>query len=291
MKQRHPGYLYLLILFMLVSLIFSKDILASDSTHIHINQKKTVWQNFGSDVGTFFHDWGSYLTYPLRMSGKDWLIGGGTVLGTVLISLADKQLTKKISRGGSDDYHHDFWDGPTAYGYVLYPGAIAGALYLTGLFTGSDKLRITARMLGESMAYSGTLTYGIKFLLGRGRPYATDNPFEFKGFQINQDFQAMPSAHTVVAFSVSTVLAERIGTWWSRVLFYGAASLTAYSRILNNKHWISDTFLAGMIGFGTGWFVVHNENEREKKIKNKEKKGGGISINPALNGFRVSYNF
>lgn len=291
MNHTHPRYLCFLVLFLLFSFTFTNNVLSADSTHTHLNQKKSIGQNFVSDVGIFFTDWGSFLTYPLRMSGRDWLIGGGTILGTVLTSLADKQVTKNISRGGSDDYHRDFWDIPTAYGYALYPAAFAGGLYLTGLFSGSDKLRITARMLGESLAYAGSLAYGIKFLLGRERPYVTDNPFEFKGFQTNQDNQAMPSGHTVVAFSISTVLAERIGTWWSRVLFYGAASLTAYSRILNNKHWLSDTFLAGALGFGTGWFVVHNENEREKKLKNNVKGGSGISFNPALNGFIVRYNF
>jgi hypothetical protein len=291
MHYKHPRYLYFLVLLLLVSFTLSNNILASDSTHTHLNQKKSVWQNFVGDIGVFFTDWGSFLTYPLRMSGKDWLIGAGAIGGTALISLADKQVTKKISRGGNDDYHHDFWDAPTAYGYVLYPAAFAGGLYLTGLFSGSDKLRVTARMLGESLAYSGTIAYGLKFVFGRERPTITDNQYQFKGFQTNQDYQSLPSGHIVVAFSVSTVLAERINSWWSRVLFYGAASLTAYSRILNNKHWLSDAVFTGLLGFGTGWFVVHRENEREKNITNKEKGGSGISINPALNGFSVCYSF
>jgi membrane-associated phospholipid phosphatase len=265
--------------------------IASDSGQVNTHHHKTIMQTLGGDVLIALKDWGKYLTYPLHMSGGDWMIGTGAFAAGLLISLADKKVTQQISRGGSADYHGDFWDFPTAYGYVLYSGAAAFGAYILGLITPDDKLRITGRMLIESVGYSGSLSYLCKFSIGRERPYISDNQYRFRAFKTNPDYQSLPSGHTTFAFALSTVMAERIDTWWSRVLFYSLAGMTAYARIRNNDHWLSDTFFGGLLGFSSGWFVVHNENNRSKSQDKKGKSGGKLSLSPTPGGLNLSYAF
>ena len=265
--------------------------LAPDSGKVYSHPHKTGMQKLGGDVIIALQDWGKYLTYPLHMSGGDWLIGGGAIGTGFLVSIADKKVTQQVSRGGSDDYHGDFWYFPTAYGFVLYSGAAAGGAYILGLITGDDKLRVTGRMLIESVGYSGSLSYVCKFIIGRERPYISDNQYRFKAFQTNEDYQSIPSGHTTFAFALSTVMAERIDTWWSRVFFYSLAGMTAYARIHNNMHWLSDTFFGGLLGFSSGWFVVHNENNRNKSVDKKGGSGGKFSLRPSPDGLTLSYAF
>ncbi len=265
--------------------------LVPDSGKVNPYQHKTGIQKFVGDVIIALQDWGKYLTYPLHMSGGDWAIGGAAIGSGFLISLADKKATQQWSRGGSSDYHGDFWDFPTAYGYVLYSGAAAGGAYILGLIMGDDKLRVTGRMLIESVGYSGSLSYLCKFVIGRERPYISDDQYRFKAFQTNEDYQSLPSGHTTMAFALSTVMAERIDTWWSRVFFYSLAGMTGYARVHNNMHWLSDTFFGALLGFSSGWFVVHNENNRGKSPETKGKSGGKLSLSPSLSGFSLAYTF
>ena len=67
--------------------------------------------------------------------------------------------------------------------------------------------------------------------------------------------------------------------------------MTAYARIRNNVHWLSDAFYGAALGFSSGWFVVHNENNRGKSPVKKGKSGGKLSLGPAINGLNIYYTF
>ena len=256
-------------------------------------KKTTVWQDLGNDLEYFAVEWGAYLTCPLRMDGKDLIISSSVIAGTVLSSTVDKDFRNAVSRRGFDTYNGDFWDAPTAYGFVQYPSILGGALYTIGLFAREHEIRKTGRMLIQALAYSGTLTIGLRYLFGRHRPFTSErNQYEFSWLNTSGDTQAFPSGHIVVAVATSTILAEQIDTWWARVILYGFAGLTGYARLYNDKHWLSDIIFGTALGYGSAKFVLNREREREMKEKRKlRKKGGGFSFHPSLNGVSVSYNF
>lgn len=269
----------------------------SDSTKInlHLNKihKNSIGDDLSGDFIIFFKDWGGYLIYPFSMKGTDWLIGGAAIGGTVLSSLADRRVHSFLGSKEAANSKHNFFNLAANYGFIYYQAAFAGGLYLTGLFARSDGVRETARLIMQSLTYSGTLVIGLRILMSRERPYITDNPYKFDGIKFKSlDTQSFPSGHTAVAFAVSTILAERIGTWWSRVLFYGAAGLVGFSKIRTNQHWLSDVVFGGLLGFSSSWFVLKREEDRTNKKKNsEEKKGAGFSFYPSFNGFSIVYNF
>jgi membrane-associated phospholipid phosphatase len=280
----------------LIMLIFQAP-LYSDSTFSlkkKSPKKTTVWQDLGTDLKYFAVDWGSYLTLPFRMDYGDFMIGSSVIAGTVISSTTDKAFREATARYGYETYNGDFWDIPTAYGFVQYPSIFGGALYAVGLFARETEIRKTGRMLIQALAYSGTLTMGMRYLFGRERPFTSrdGSQYNFTWFQSEGDTQSFPSGHMVVAAATSTVLAEQIDTWWARVVLYSFAALTGYARLYNDKHWLSDVLFGAALGYGTGIFVINQERRREDEQKKKlKKKGGGFSIQPTFNGIHLSYGF
>jgi membrane-associated phospholipid phosphatase len=280
----------------IISILLLQCYAFSDSTYSLKNskpKKTTIWQDLSYDLSCFGTDWGYYFIEPFS-STKNILISSGVVAGTVLSSTIDKDFRKAVSRQNYGTYNGDFWDGPTAYGFVQYPSIFGGALYTIGLLTRETAIRKTGRMLLQALAYSGTVTMGMRYLFGRHRPFTSSNgsQYEFSWFNTAGDTQSFPSGHMVVAAATSTILAEQIDTWWARVVLYGFAALTGYARLYNDKHWISDVIFGAALGYGSAKFVLSREREREQNEKRKMKrKGGGLSFYPSFNGVSLSYNF
>ena len=89
---------------------------------------------------------------------------------------------------------------------------------------------------------------GLKYSVGRLRP---------DGSRRN----SFPSGHTATAFMTATMLHKEYG-WrspWFSIGGYTAAAVTGISRILNNRHWLSDVIAGGAIGIGSvhlGYFIT-----------------------------------
>lgn len=247
--------------FIILFSIFNLNIALSQENY---KVKKSIGQDFGDDCKIILDDGVSYYTLPFRFSGKDWLftLGSAGAIGG-LMTIDDD--VKKSVVGDNVTETSVVWTVGKEYGNILYMGTGSVLFYATGLFTHEKEIRVTGRMLIQSLLYSGIASSGIKYITGRARPYVTNNQFDFTWLQTNNDYLSFPSGHTTVAFAVSSVLAERIDTWWARVFFYSLAAATGYSRIHDNQHWLSDVVLGGVIGFSSGFFTVHREIDRNKK--------------------------
>lgn len=91
-----------------------------------------------------------------------------------------------------------------------------------------------------SVAVMAGVTNALKYSVKRERPDGSAR-------------NSFPSGHTATAFMCATMLHKEYG-WrnigWS-IGGYSVAMLTALSRNLNNKHWVSDTFMGAAIGVGS----------------------------------------
>ena len=90
-----------------------------------------------------------------------------------------------------------------------------------------------------SVAAMTALVRGIKPIVDRTRPNGGNNSF--------------PSGHTATAFMTATMLHMEYGwrsPWWS-IAGYTLAAYTGVSRILNNRHWMSDVAAGAVIGVGS----------------------------------------
>jgi membrane-associated phospholipid phosphatase len=115
------------------------------------------------------------------------------------------------------------------------------------------------------MFYTAALTQVLKISFGRARPYTGKDPFTFKPFQSLADENwSLPSGHTSLAFSFSTILAMNTESDLLKGLAYLPAFMTAFSRIYYNKHWISDIFMGAFIGYFVGRFVADLHKTKEE---------------------------
>ena len=185
----------------------------------------------------------------------------GAVLGaTVLLSTLDEPTQRYAQRHRneeSDEIAEIFrQEGEAPY----YAGVSLGVLTV-GAVTGNPAIRRSGTRLVASVALSALEMSVIKRVVGRSRPNEDVGAFVFHPFTSLKDSAgvetrgAMPSGHTTAAFAVATSLADDIDNPIADALLYTAATGTAFSRINDNRHWMSDTFFGAMLGIFTAKVV------------------------------------
>lgn len=112
-------------------------------------------------------------------------------------------------------------------------------------------LMLTLKSLGyesrsdwDRMAVSDALSAGIFLVAGNGIKWAVDRTRPDGGHH------SFPSGHTGTAFMAATMLHHEYGwrsPWWS-MAGYTAATVTSMSRVMNDRHWMSDTFAGAVLG-------------------------------------------
>jgi membrane-associated phospholipid phosphatase len=126
---------------------------------------------------------------------------------------------------------------------IVVPALSAG--YLAGELAGSRDLKRVMLHAGAAAALATGISSSLKYTIGRSRPPVAGDPDQFRPFSGSNSF---PSGHTAVAFAIATSIADETDDSWSDVALYGAATLTAMSRINDDRHWTSDVLIGGLIG-------------------------------------------
>lgn len=105
-----------------------------------------------------------------------------------------------------------------------------------------------------AMLTSTFFTHLLKGLVGRARPDEAFGTLYFHPFQFDitdgqGGFESFPSGHTSAAVALATLLGWYFprARWW----FWLWASAIALSRMLDNKHYLSDVIAGAGIGYGS----------------------------------------
>ncbi len=124
---------------------------------------------------------------------------------------------------------------------------ITGGVLAAGLISGDSRVTRAGGRLAATLALTGGLTRLGKFVTGRDRPFERmDDAFGFDPFRGGS--RSFPSGHTSVIFALATSLSEEIRRPWATAAFYTGAGLVAWSRMNDNKHWLSDVAAGAMLG-------------------------------------------
>lgn len=245
----------------LLFLIFIKTVSAQ------ITDTASVIGVISSDFNAGISDAGHFITLPFNSTGEEWMKAAAAAGITAALFLADNPV-----RDLAEKNHTAFMDELTKagsfYGNGVVPLVLSAGLYTSGLIADNSELRSTGRVLFESLAAAGIAVSVLKVVIGRSRPYMDNGNTFFKPFNFKNDFNSLPSGHTIVAFTTSTVLAGKLKNIYASIGLYGLATLTVYQRIYSDNHWISDTFLGAALGYGIGrFFLSLNENaDTDKKF-------------------------
>ncbi len=248
--------------------------------------EKSLSGTISSDFSLFTKLAGHTFTAPLRWDGTDWLLAGGLWTGSAASGLLDERMLAAVDRSqnrGNDRLEEIF----EAYSNGLSGIGFAGVFYTTGLVFDNEWLRVTGVLLGTSLMVSAVTQTSLKYIFGRARPYTRLPASDFRPFSFDPDFVSFPSGHTLVAFTISAVLAERIGNVWASIGLYSAATLGGLSRVYSRNHWLSDVvFGAGMAVFVSRSVVSYYENGM-----NDNGDGSGFRIMPHGTGLTVTWRF
>jgi membrane-associated phospholipid phosphatase len=122
---------------------------------------------------------------------------------------------------------------------------VPAAMILTGVVGGRAGLRRSGVRVLSSVVVAGVTTGIMKEVAGRMRPSETTDPYVFKPFTHNDAF---PSGHATMAFVLATSLGQEIHNRWVSAALYAGATGTAWSRLNDHKHWLSDVMAGAAVG-------------------------------------------
>ena len=189
-----------------------------------------------------------------------WYHVAAVVAGTGVLMALDEPVQHYAQRNRSHESNEIAQvfrqEGEAPY----YAGVSLGVLGL-GVVTGNPRIRRAGTRLVAAVALSAAEMTVIKHVVGRSRPNEDVGAFEFHPFTSLKDSAgvetrgAFPSGHTTAAFAVATSLADDINNPIADVLLYTAATGTAFSRINDNRHWLSDTAFGAALGIFTAKVV------------------------------------
>lgn len=160
--------------------------------------------------------------------------------------------------------HHLVWEYITEFGDAQYPIIISIVMLLFYKF--NKYIYYVGLLMLSSVLLSGVITNFLKFFFGRSRPKMLIDEggiYTFKFFaKYEYSYISFPSGHTATAFSIGVALALLYPRYKFMFLFF--AIIVGMSRVVLQKHFLSDVLIGGLIGAMTSIYLY--EKFFKKKV-------------------------
>ncbi len=174
-----------------------------------------------------------------------WWHGALALGGLSAFMLLDQPLQEFV-QGGRSASKDNLSATLRHFGQIEVYGSVTAGLVAAGLLTGNDKLTRSGGRLAATLAFTGAAGMAGKLLTGRPRPEnAPDDADDFMPFSGQA---AMPSGHTAMAFAFATALSDDINRPWATIGLYTLATGVGWSRINDNRHWLTDVAAGAALG-------------------------------------------
>jgi len=210
---------------------------------------KDYWLGYPYNAWRFF-------SAPARFNETDWFIAGVVVTtGAVLVALDDEIRSSwqgHITGGTSRDVFDVFnflGDAKFQVPTILGGYALAELADQTGM-ADAKRGKSAFILAAQSAILTQLLVGGIKYISGRERPNENDDQNEFNGPNSGNN-TSFPSGHAAAAFALAGTFSEvyQDDHPWVPWALYPLATGTALARVDRDKHWASDVFIGGLIGY------------------------------------------
>jgi membrane-associated phospholipid phosphatase len=182
---------------------------------------------------------------PVNQPGVIRWWHGAIVVGSLTgLMLLDKPV-QRYAQDNRSTSGNDLAAGFRHFGQPEVYGTITLGILGAGLISGNQDITRAGGRLATTLALAGATSSLAKFSFGRPRP---SQSLDADGYVPFSGQQAMPSGHATMAFALATTLADDIHNTWASVGLYTAATGVAWSRINDNKHWLTDVAAGAVIG-------------------------------------------
>ena len=183
-----------------------------------------------------------------------WWQGAAVLGGVSALMLLDGPVREDVQehRTPSGDR---FAESVRHFGQPEVYGTVTAGILTAGLVTHNPRLIRTGTRLAGALVVAAGVSNGLKMDAGRGRPdnpYLDQDPDDFGPFSGHASW---PSGHTSMAFAFATSLGDELHNPVARYGLLAAATAVGWSRINDNRHWLSDVAGGAVVGITSAKFA------------------------------------
>ena len=188
-----------------------------------------------------------------------WWHGAAVAGGLSALMLLDRPMQRFASHNsgtGADNVA----GAVRHFGQPEIYGTVTLGLVGVGLVTHRPDIARSGGRLGASLLLAGATVQVGKVVMGRPRP---EQSLDADGYVPFSGQVAMPSGHSAAAFALATSLSDDIHRPWATVGLYGIATAVAWSRVNDNRHWLTDVTAGALVGITSAklasgrWRIFH----------------------------------
>jgi hypothetical protein len=226
------------------------------------------------------------VTAPFRIRQPDLPALAVFGAGTGLALATDVDAMQAFSVNPSQEHNASRYSD---YAGIYAPAVAVTAGFIIGSAKHNHRLQETSILAEEAMADSFILNTGLGYALDRETPYQGNGKGDFwpHGTKTWPDGQSMPSDHSILVWSFAHVVSSEYNGWATKVVVYSLATSVSAARVIARKHFPSDVFVGGALGYYIGGYVVHR--------RGTEGSWSNFTLAPMRtpngNGIELSYNF
>ena len=222
---------------------------------------------------------------PFHSSTKDWLTAGLIVLGGAAVSPFDDNIDNWFVRHQNSSVWsplNEFREGGHAFaGKTITP--VAAGVYVVGLVTKNSGIRDGVWGCLASYAAESVVRSQIMYrMIGRERPDTVRSDLvlvpskqgdQYK-FSIpgrgNWGMHSLPAGHVANVTACASFLSHRFDNPYITVPAYAIALGVGVGRMVDRRHWTSDTILGVVFGYAVGKEVGLRSLERHGRDDDKQ---------------------
>lgn len=200
---------------------------------------------------------------PFHLKKSGYIEAVTLISSTLILTTLDGKADDEVKTLKNEDHFIHEASPPVTELGGTYGIIGACAFGLAGIIFHDDDIAETGLLATQAIITSGLWAQVGKYISGRERPFRSYEGSMLPGGKwygplveiSNPDhlpsssFSSFPSGHTTTAFAIATVFAMKYKTCHAVSLTaYTLATLVGFSRITENKHWLSDVFAGAALG-------------------------------------------
>jgi membrane-associated phospholipid phosphatase len=179
--------------------------------------------------------------------GTLWTVAGAAVLGALVLDRPIRSIAVANQSRALDHLANAL--NPLGTAGTLIPAIVVS--YGLARLAHADRWSDAIVRVGLCYAAADVISAVLKPAVGRARPFVRGDPWRFRPFAPQDNYDSFPSAHVVHITSIGTAIAEQADRPWVTIVAGTAVTLVAAQRVYRDQHWTSDVVAGGVLSVAT----------------------------------------